>query len=254
MTIGHSVLGSGAEHVIVLHDWMSTHQSFDDLQPYLSPDSFTYTFADLRGYGQSRAIRGEHSVAEASRDVLALANQLGWSRFHLLGHSMSGMIGQRLSLDAPDRLKSLILTTPVTAAGMPLDEDGRRLFEGAVRDDALWTTVARAVTSDRLGDRFYQRKLAHHRSQVAIEAFAGFLTMWTETDFSAEMTSLETPVLVVAGEHDFPAFSKASYEATIAKWYRDARISLLENAGHYPMSETPPIYARTVEDFLHERA
>ena len=74
--------------------------------------------------------------------------------------------------------------------------------------------------------------------------------MWTETDFSSEMAGLETPTLVIAGTHDFPAFSKAGYEASIGSWYRDARVELLESSGHYPMSELPPYFARVIEDFL----
>lgn len=254
MTIERTTFGDGPEHVIALHDWMSTHRSFDDARPYLSPEAFTYVFPDLRGYGRSRDMTGSYSASEAAQDILDLADALGWEKFHLLGHSMGGMIAQRLSLDAPHRLRSLILVTPVTAAGMPLDGDGKSLFEGAVSDDALWRTVAGAVTGERLGDGFYGRKLRQHREAVDAEAFAGYLSMWVATDFSADMGGLETPTLVIAGAHDFPAFSTENYEQTIGSWYEDAQVELFENAGHYPMSETPPYFAKVVEDFFARHA
>ncbi|MCH9647483.1 MAG: alpha/beta hydrolase [Deltaproteobacteria bacterium] len=250
MTIQCEICGNGPEKVIALHDWMSTHRSFEDVQPYLSQDRFTYAFADLRGYGKSRDLQGKYSVQEAVGDVVDLAAFLGWEKFHVLGHSMSGMVAQRLSLVIPDRLESQVLVTPVTASGVPLDEEGRKLFEGAVNDDELWEAVARAVTGDRLGAGFYQRKLEQHRAAVDPEAFGCYLEMWTETNFSAEMKGLKTPTLVIAGAHDFPTFSKEGYEQSIGQWYLDSRIDLFANAGHYPMSETPPYFAQTVEAFF----
>ncbi len=250
MPLGYELFGDGPEHVIALHDWMSTHRSFDDVRPYLTTERFTYAFHDHRGYGNSRDLRGDHSLLGAVQDVLEVADDLGWRDFHFLGHSMSGMVGQRLSLDAPDRLTSLVLVTPVTAAGMPLDGEARALFEGAVDDDGLWVTVANAVTAGRLGERFLHRKLEQHRATVDRQAFAGLLRMWSENDFSSEMGGLETPTLVLAGAHDFPAFTAETYEASIGRWYKSVRVECIENAGHYPMSEAPPYFAHVVESFL----
>ena len=46
--------GEGPVHAIVLHDWFCDHTNWDAMMPYLTPDQFTYVFADLRGYGDSR--------------------------------------------------------------------------------------------------------------------------------------------------------------------------------------------------------
>jgi len=251
--IGYTTQGTGPNGVIVLHDWMSTHEGFAAVRSYLDGERFTYVFADHRGYGRSRDLGGPFTVERAANDVLELADALGWERFHLVAHSMSGMVGQRLSIDAPARLQTVVLVTPVTAAGMPLDNDGQRLFEGAVVDDDAWIEVAKAVTGGRLGPAFYASKLAAHRAAVDPEAFAGFLNMWCNTDFSAEMRDLATPALVIAGQHDFPAFSPQVYESSIGGWYTDATIELVANAGHYPMSETPPYFAKLVEDFIEAR-
>src|SRR5690606_29151668 len=44
-----------------------------------------------------------------AQDLLALADQLGWARFSLVGHSMGGMIAQEMALRAPDRIERLVL-------------------------------------------------------------------------------------------------------------------------------------------------
>jgi pimeloyl-ACP methyl ester carboxylesterase len=45
---------------------------------------FTYAFIDIRGYGSSRGIEGEYTMAEIARDVVVLAEERGrepmWSK------------------------------------------------------------------------------------------------------------------------------------------------------------------------------
>ena len=71
-----------------------------------------------RSYGESRHLLGEYTPREAASDVIELADNLGWSEFHIVGHSMSGMLAQRVVLDGGTRVKSAILNTPVAASGL----------------------------------------------------------------------------------------------------------------------------------------
>jgi 3-oxoadipate enol-lactonase len=38
---------------------------------------FSYAFIDLRGYGWSRALAGDHTAEEAASDIIAVADHLG---------------------------------------------------------------------------------------------------------------------------------------------------------------------------------
>ena len=60
---------------------------------------------------------------------------------------MSGMIAQRVCVDAKSRVKSLLAITPMTAGGVPLDADGIALFKGAATEDDKWLAVSKMVTS-----------------------------------------------------------------------------------------------------------
>jgi 3-oxoadipate enol-lactonase len=62
--------------------------------PYLDSNAFTYVFADIRGYGESRDIKGEFTAKEVAKDIITLANHLDWDQFNLIGHSMTGMVVQ----------------------------------------------------------------------------------------------------------------------------------------------------------------
>jgi pimeloyl-ACP methyl ester carboxylesterase len=62
---------------------------------------------DNRGSGQSRGDTHVLSVDSMARDALAVLDALQIDRAHLVGHSLGGVIIQRIALCAPDRVASL---------------------------------------------------------------------------------------------------------------------------------------------------
>lgn len=73
---------------------------------------------DNRGIGASSvpADRRQYTTDAMAQDALAVMDHLGWSRAHVVGHSMGGMIASRLALEAPGRVASLTLVS-VTGGG-----------------------------------------------------------------------------------------------------------------------------------------
>jgi pimeloyl-ACP methyl ester carboxylesterase len=64
--LGYSRYGQGAEKVLALHDWMGDSANYEPLIPYLDATTYTYLFADVRGYGHSRHLVGDYSVEEVA--------------------------------------------------------------------------------------------------------------------------------------------------------------------------------------------
>jgi pimeloyl-ACP methyl ester carboxylesterase len=65
---------------------------------------------DLWGHGQSGTLpAGTAGLPGLARQSLALIDRLGIDRFALVGHSIGGMWGAELALQAPGRVASLIL-------------------------------------------------------------------------------------------------------------------------------------------------
>ncbi|WP_322085619.1 alpha/beta fold hydrolase [Burkholderia sp. BCC1999] len=133
--LGYLRHGTGPERVMVLHDWLGDATNYAAALPYLDETAFTYVFVDLRGYGASRHLSGTYTIDEISADCLALADRLGWQRFHVIGHSMTGMATQRIAADAPSRIKRAIAVCPVSAASNRLGDDARAFFASTTVDD-----------------------------------------------------------------------------------------------------------------------
>ena len=82
-----------------------------------------YTF-DNRGIGQSSPGDGALSIEAMAADAIAVMDAAGAARFHVVGHSMGGVIAQEVVLRAPARVRSLCLMCTVErgrdASGMTL--------------------------------------------------------------------------------------------------------------------------------------
>ena len=64
---------------------------------------------DNRGAGRSGKPEEPYSLVQMADDVAAVMDHVGWSDAHVVGASMGGAIAQILSVNHPDRLRSLSL-------------------------------------------------------------------------------------------------------------------------------------------------
>ena len=254
MVIGHEVLGSGAQKVMIMHDWLGDHTNYDLARPFFDGHRFTYAFIDLRGYGWSRGLTGDHTATEAASDVISLADHLGWPRFHAVGHSMSGMIVQRLAVDAGMRVQSVVAANPVPACGMQMPAEAVAFFESTITDETNYRSLLTGICNRELSSRWVDYKLGQTRASVDPATRAAYLRMFNASDFSAEVRGLRTPFLVLLGEFDHESLREANLRKTFGAWYPNAEFKTCLNAGHYPMQEMPAYYVAAIEAFMARHA
>ena len=245
----HHLVGRGPHNVLVLHGWFGDAHSFAPMEPALSGDEFTYAFIDYRGYGGMMGAAGTYTIDEIAQDTLALADHLGFDEFSLVGHSMGGMAVQRVLVQAPARVRKLVGVTPVPASGVPFDDAGWALFEGAADKRDNRYAIIDYTTGNRLSRVWIERIVEYSLAHSTRDAVAAYLTAWAKRDFSTEIAGMSLPVKVIVGEHD-PALNTTVMQATFLASYPDCELEVMANAGHYPMHETPIALATSIENFL----
>lgn len=79
--------------------------------PVVAPlaEHFTVIVYDNRGVGRTTPQDADVSMALLADDCAALIEHLGYSKVHLLGHSMGGFVAQDVAARYPDRIGHLIL-------------------------------------------------------------------------------------------------------------------------------------------------
>lgn len=252
MPLGHQIHGKGPIRVIAMHDWFCDCSSYDSVLPILDMTQLTCAFADLRGYGSSKSIKGTFSLEEASGDILELADHLQWPEFHLIGHSMSSMIAQYIALKATRRVKSVVAITPVPASGLPAPAPILQFLEDAARqNDESARQIVNFMTAGRYAEsRFPDFKLQKWRETSTEEARIGYLKMFGESNFAEKAQGLSTPFLVIAGACDNEAHLEPALRKTMLSCYPNARLTVFQESGHYPMQEEPVLLASAIMAFL----
>jgi len=243
-------IGSGDHHVLAVHGWFGSSRGWGSLPEYLDRSSYTYAFIDLRGYGGRKQVTGEFTIAEAAADAIALADELGWDQFSVIGHSMGGKIAHQVLLQAPDRVRKLVGLNPVPAGAVPMDEQGWALFSGAAGNAGHRAAIIDFTTGNNLTKTFINQVVRHSLENSTEAAFAAYLLAWARTDFSDQVkTDTSTPVKVIVGVND-PALSADVMEQTWLAFFPSGEMTILPDAGHYPMFESPVSLATSIEEFL----
>ena len=111
-TINTATAGQG-EPVLLLHGYPQTHLMWRHIAPTLA-QRYTVVVTDLRGYGDSAKPTPDpqHTVyakRAMAKDQLAVMHQLGFERFHLIGHDRGARVAHRLVLDHPESVDRLAL-------------------------------------------------------------------------------------------------------------------------------------------------
>lgn len=250
-TLGHDVCGKGPLPIIVMNDWLCDTSTWDGARPYLDTLHFKWVFADLRGYGRSRELRGTYTLAEAAGDVLALADALRFERFALVGHSMSTLVALHLSQHHADRVAATVLLTPPPPTGFGADdatiEASRAL---ALGDDATRLAFWRQRAGTRLSAGWIAYKVARWRATSDPQAVSSYVTMFARDGLSSPSAIVPVPVLAVTGEQDAEPMRSESVLRTLTPLCEQLRVVAIAESGHYPMQECPPLLVAHVERFL----
>lgn len=253
MTIPQTVVGSGPTRVIALHGWFGSAQGWGDLPGLIDQDAYTYAFLDYRGYGARRDVDGRHTIEEIAGDAVTLADELGWNRFALVGHSMGGSAVLRVYANVPDRVSAVIGISPVPASGVPFDEQSWQLFDGAAENDANRFAIIDLTTGNRQSATWINQIVAHSVEASSRAAFGAYLASWAKYDFASELPTPTVPVKAIVGEND-PALGPDTMRETWLKQLPGCELDVQTNAGHYPMYEAPVGLITSIEATLSQVA
>ncbi len=97
------------EPVILLHGFPSTSHQFEHQVRALGAAGYYAVAPDQRGYSPRArpAMAEQYSMQYLVEDVIAMADQLGFERFHLVGHDWGANVTWAVGGNHPERLISL---------------------------------------------------------------------------------------------------------------------------------------------------
>lgn len=168
------------------------------------------------------AVDAPYTLSDMATDVAGLIEQLGWSRAHVVGVSLGGMVGQHLALEHPARVRSLtsIMSTPGARRYLPEPRAFGALFSRPPRTaPEAGIHVARMFAA--IGSPMWPADPARLRAIGELSFQRGmspggflrhFAAVLASGDRRAALASLAAPTLVIHGTRD-PMFPLAAGRA-----------------------------------------
>ena len=173
--------------VIALHGWLDNAMTFSRLAPKLK--GLRIVALDFPGHGHSGhyASNSGYSMWEYLEDVLLVAEQLGWERFSLLGHSLGGIISMLLAAAMPERVERLALIDGLVPYTAEADSAPERLGQALqarldVRNKRkpVYTDQHTAAQARMRGHIAVSREAAELLAQRGLEPVPGGYTWRTD--------------------------------------------------------------------------
>jgi 3-oxoadipate enol-lactonase len=236
-------------HTLVLSNSLGTNLSLWDSQLPVFAQNFRVLRYDFRGHGQTSATQGEYSIEMLGRDVLHLLDALNLARVNFCGLSIGGMTGMWLAVNAPHRLKNLVLSNTAPKIGK-LDTWNERIR--AVRTGGI-KTVAQQVVERWFTPEFRANhpdevaKTRHMIESTSTEGYVGSCAAVRDFDFWENVSAIRAQTLVIAGTHDQSV--PPSDAQKLAKQIPGARYSELP-AAHISNVEAASRFTDEVSSFL----
>lgn len=144
--------------VIALHGWLDNAASFSRLAPKL--EGLRIVALDFAGHGHSghRGAGAGYQLWDNVMDVLLVAEELGWQRFSLIGHSLGGIISMMLASAMPERVERLALIDGLVPYVGEADQAPEKLGEALqaqldlrAKRKPVYATIERAVEARMKG-------------------------------------------------------------------------------------------------------
>lgn len=233
-------------------------------------DRFTLVFYDHRCNGRSAgppvsSMTWENLTADAD----ALREKLGFEKWAVLGHSFGGHVALEYALRYPDSLSHLVLldtgadsrwsrqNAPELLAARGYSPEKvelvRRFFTGEIAPNEMLRGLLsfggayyhqpslRLLVRDMLAGEWRTKM----RPQALIFAGRYLLKDWTVMDRLGE---IKAPTLVMAGRDDF--LFPPEHQEELAAGIPQARLRIIERAGHNAHSEQPAEVMAALREFL----
>jgi pimeloyl-ACP methyl ester carboxylesterase len=243
------------EAMVFVHGWSGNVQNFWDEFDHFSATHHVLVI-DAPGMGKSE--RGEHvdmGNEAYVRTIVAVMDEVGMSRAHVVANSVGGNIAARLAIAHPDRVESLVLSNP-TGSG----RDGkitwvkntvtaRALFVGGL---TTWLNYPNPDLKSVERQRFLDSFHGTVEERPYLRALADALASGYEKIPAHELERLTMPVMLIYTSDD-PVVPPRAIEYFV-EHLPHAKRHTIYRGGHVPMMRTPQEFICVVEAFVTDAA
>ena len=257
VTLFYKIYGEGFP-LFLVSGFGVNHSLWSGIISRLS-ESYRVIVLDNRGAGRSSIPVEPYSIAELACDIAELAQHLDITSAYFCGNSMGGFILQELAYQFPSLVKKMIISNSAysteTSFGcfaqarfewfdLPVSPEVSRSF---VKASCSYAYSYKFLSIPGKLDEIIDQALADPYPITKL-GYAGQMNALSDFDFSDQVSNINVPTLVLAGDQDI-IFSQAMTRA-LADALPNAEYYLFKQCGHLPHIEYPDKFIQLLQSFF----
>ena len=205
---------------------------------------------DLPGFGKNASLPVLDRIGQFADWVIDELQTRDVARYHLLGHSMGGMIAQEIALRDGPRVEKLVLYATGSIGVLPGRFETIAVSKERARDEGAAATARRISATwfldfDRSPQYAACAAVAECASQSAIQAGLSAMEYWDGRD---NLADIACPTLILWGDQDrtYPWDQIHLLWRTIP----NTNLAVIPNAAHALHAQQPELFQYIINDFL----
>jgi len=214
-------------------------------------ENFRVITPDLPGFGKSNKAKLQNSIYSISNLILDCLEEKNIKKFHLLGHSMGGMIIQEMAKKKGEKISKLICYSTGSIGEMPgrfetVDESRKNLKKNGLKTTAKNIAKTWFVNGENAK---YFKVCIEAGTQTSIEAADNSLIVLKKWNGTDTLKNIKNKTLIIWGDKD----KSYNYEQvkTLEKNITNSSLVIFDGCAHNVHLEKIEEFNRTVLNFIN---
>lgn len=248
--------------LLLLHGFTGDRSAWQSVAPALGAKN-QLIMPDLPGHGCSDTpeCAAAWHMSSVAADLISLLDALELPQIHLLGYSMGGRLALYLALRYPRRCISLTLESASPGIADEKERMARQQSDNQLADHIeargiawfaeYWQALTMWASQARLPPqlRLVQRKQRMRCHPAGLAGSLRGMGAGAQPSLWESLPGIQLPTLLIVGALD-SKFRRIN--AAMAKSIPDARLAIIDGAGHNTHLEKPRQFARLLAAHLAE--
>ena len=235
--------------LVLIHGYLGSSEMWFLQKKFLSKN-YRIIAPALPGFGESHDVKSLNSINKMAQMLIKLINEKNINKFHLLGHSMGGMIVQEMAKISGEKIKKLICFATGSIGDIPdrfesietsiekLKEEG--IKETVKRIPPKWFVKGQKAKNYYLCENAVKqiKEVTAYNALVAMKNWRGY----------ENLKNIKQDTLIIWGDKDVSYnFNQVDI---LKKNIPNSKLKIFKDCGHNVHLEEPQKFNETVKNFL----
>jgi len=213
-------------------------------------DHFRIITPDLPGFGKSNKAKSHNSIQSIANLLINCLEEKKIHKFHLLGHSMGGMIVQEMAKKIGDKISKLVCYSTGPRGEMPgrfetVDESRKNLQKNGL--ETMARNIAKTWFIKGENAKYFDVCIETGK-QTSMEAVDNSLVAFKNWNGVDALKKIKNETLIIWGDQD-KSYNFEQVQA-LEKNIKNSKLIIFKNCAHNVHLEQTDQFNKTIKNFL----